>query len=103
MAITGLRKLCTPAMIYLAISMFSVVVIFIQNAFFNGNSNVFCLGEYSCSTSSIYMVFIVKILYILFWTWILNLICGAGATGVAWFLVLLPFILMFVLLGLMMI
>ena len=41
----------------------------------------------------------VKLLYILFWTWILNLMCKAGATEIAWFLVLLPLIIFFLLIS----
>ena len=103
MAIVGLRKLCTPAMIYLSISTIALIVMILQNAVFSNNMQMFCLGSYSCTVSSVVLLFIVKILYILFWTWILNLICNAGAPGVAWFLVLLPFVLMFILLGLLMV
>jgi hypothetical protein len=38
-------------------------------------------------------------MYILFWTWLLNVICRGGATPFAWFLVLFPFIMMFIMLG----
>ena len=103
MAIKGLRNLCTPATIYLVISISAIVIMIVQNWLLNGNTNVFCLGSYSCSVSSMVLIFIVKLLYVLFWTWILNLICSAGAPEVAWFLVLLPFILMFILLGLLMV
>jgi hypothetical protein len=48
----------------------------------------------SARVSSTLFVFFVKLVYILFWTWILNLICGSGHPGVAWFLVLIPFILL---------
>ena len=102
MAISGLRNLCTPSKIYLFISLAILAIILIQNYIFNSNSSVFCLGSYSCTVSSMVLVFIVKLLYILFWTWVLNLICRAGAPEIAWFLVLLPFILMFILLALMM-
>jgi hypothetical protein len=66
-----------------------------------GNFNTYCLGSYTCNVSSTGLVFIIKILYILFWTWILNLICKAGVPQLAWFLVLLPFILFFILIALM--
>jgi hypothetical protein len=49
------------------------------------------------------IVFTIKILYIFFWTWILNLICKGGHKGIAWLLVLFPFLLLFVILGLIMI
>lgn len=100
MAIVGLRNLCTPAMFYLVMSITAMIVLFVQNY---GYTNTYCLGSYSCDVSSTFLIFVIKLLYVLFWTWVLNLICNAGAPGVAWFLVLLPFLLMFILLGLMMV
>ena len=100
MAIAGLRNLCTPSFVYLVISLIAFTVMAIQNF---GYMNTYCLGYYSCSVSNTFMVFAFKLLYILFWTWILNLMCRAGATSVAWIFVLLPFILFFVLIGTMMI
>jgi hypothetical protein len=44
------------------------------------------------------LVFIVKLIYIFFWTWILNLMCKDGHSEISWFLVLLPFILYFLIL-----
>ena len=98
MAITGLRKLCTPSYVYLVISSIALIVMLYQNM---GNVNTYCLGEYSCSVSSTAMIFIIKAVYILFWTWVLNLMCNANATGIAWFVLLLPVIVMFILIGAM--
>jgi len=98
MAITGLRNLCTPAYVYLVISMIAFFIMAIQNM---TNTNVYCLGSYSCNVSNLYLIFIMKFLYILFWTWILNLICGAGAPMFAWFLVLLPILIFFLLISMM--
>ena len=94
----GIRKLCTPALVYLFISVLSVLVMAIQNY---GNTDLYCLGMYSCNVSTIYIIFALKLVYILFWTWILNIICRSGFESVSWFLVLFPYILFFVLLGLM--
>lgn len=99
MAIVGLRNLCTPAHVYLVISSIALIVMAVQNI---GNVNMYCLGSYSCSVTNTTLVFLLKVVYIVFWTWILNLMCNAGATNLAWFLVLLPFILMFVFLALLM-
>jgi hypothetical protein len=96
MAIAGLRNLCTPSYIYLVISCIALFVMLYQNV---GNLNKYCVGSYSCTVSSTAMIFIIKSLYILFWTWVLNLICRAGAPGIAWFVLLLPFILMFILIS----
>ena len=92
MSIAGLRNLCTPSYVYLVISMIAIIIMALQNY---GNVNMYCLGTYSCIVSSTLLIFLIKLVYILFWTWILNLICRAGAPSVAWFLVLLPFILFF--------
>ena len=94
-----LSQLCTPAYIYFIISVLVLAFAAVQNI---GNKNKYSLGMFSCNVPSCIAVFIVKILYILFWTWILNLICKDGHVGIAWFLLLLPFILLFVILGLVM-
>ena len=95
MSIIDLKKLCTPAIVYLSISLIAIFIMILQNF---GNRNIYCLGSYSCD-GNVTMIFIIKILYVLFWTWILNMMCGAGYKNVAWFLVLFPFILFFIILA----
>ena len=99
MAIVGLTKLCAPAKVYLIISSIFIIIMALQNY---NNNDVYCLGYYSCQVDTV-LVFIIKIVYILFWTWILNLICKDGHTGISWLLVLFPFILFFILIGMIMI
>ena len=94
MSIVGLRNLCTPAVIYLAISMLLLVVMYIQN---RNNVDVYCLGAYECDVTNVTAIFLVKFVYILFWTWILNLICSSGFTSISWLLLLMPIILSFLL------
>jgi hypothetical protein len=98
--VPGIKNLCTPAFVYLIISVISIIAMAIQNY---GNSDLYCLGLYSCNVTSIGIIFVFKVLYVLFWTWVLNIICRGGYPGVSWFLVLFPYILLFVLLGLLMI
>lgn len=100
MAIAGLKKLCPPAFVYLILSMVVIFVMAFQNL---GSDKVYCLGSFSCDVSSVYLIFILKIIYVLFWTWVLNLICRAGAPGISWLLVLFPVILFFLLLAIMMV
>lgn len=95
-----LKDLCTPSLIYFVISMISLVIVLLQNI---GNNGMYSVGSFSCRVPSTILVFIVKLIYILFWTWILNLICKDGYTNIAWFMVLLPFILLFIIIGLLMI
>ena len=96
MAVVGVYNLCTPAFLYLVISMFALVLMLFQNI---GNKNIYCIGSYTCDVSSTTFIFIIKFLYILLWTWILNIICKSGYTSVSWFLFLVPFIILFILIG----
>jgi len=95
----SLKELCTPAQIYFIISMIGLVILFFQNL---GHNNSYHIGSFSCRVPSTILVFIVKLIYILFWTWVLNLICKDGHTTISWLLVLLPWILLFVIIGLIM-
>ena len=98
MAIVGFKNLCPPALLYLVISLIMVFII----AFYNyGNEHLYCVGYYSCPVSSIYLIFVLKLIYIIFWTWILNLICKAGVPIISWLLVLAPLLLFFVLIGML--
>lgn len=92
-----IRKLCTPAYVYLVISAIALIMMAIQNV---GSNSQYCAGSYSCAVGNTALIFIVKMLYVIFWTWILNLICKAGAPTVSWVLVLLPFVLMFLFIAL---
>lgn len=89
-------KLCTPAYVYLVISSITILMMIIQNV---GNTHSYCLGNASCNGVSTLLVFTIKIIYVIFWTWVLDLICGAGWEPISWVLVLLPFLLMFLILG----
>jgi hypothetical protein len=96
MAIKGITNLCTPAQFYLVISLVAIIMMSLQNY---GNRNVYCLGYYSCDVPNVNIIFILKILYVVFWTWILNLICGAGVEWFSWVLVLFPFVLFFIMIA----
>lgn len=96
---TTLKQLCTPAALYFVISMIGLVMVLFQNL---GNSESYNIGSFSCRVPSTILVFVVQFIYIVFWTYILNLICKDGHVGISWLLVLLPFILLFVLMGLLM-
>ena len=69
-----LSELCTPAFIYLAISLFAILV-----ALFNGTKIIMVLG---------------KTAFVVFWTFLLNLLCKNGYKSFSWFLVLLPYVLL---------
>ncbi len=97
---SSIRSLCTPASVYLGISITFLVAVFLQN--YGKKDNIYCLGSHQCDVSNIHLIYIIKIMYIFFWTWVLNLICESGSSNFAWFLVLLPFLIMFIFIALLM-
>lgn len=68
-------KLCTPAKIYFAIAVIAALF-----GLFNGASLIYEFW---------------KMIFAFIWTYILGWLCKRGYTSVSWFLVLLPYILMF--------
>ena len=94
-----LKDLCTPALLYFVISIIGLLMAALQNL---GNNNSYTLGTFSCRVPNTTLMFILQLIYILFWTWVLNLICKDGYVGISWLLVLFPFILLFVLIAVIM-
>jgi len=66
-------NLCVLAMLYLILSIITILMGFYEQ---------FQLG-----------LFVVKLIWMVVWVYILNLLCSKGYTTVSWVLVLLPFIL----------
>jgi hypothetical protein len=94
MKIVGLKDLCLPSQIYLVVSLIALVAMAFQNT---GNTHLYCVGAYKCDVSvSVYLIFILKFLYVIFWTWVLNIICRAGKPIVSWILLFMPIILFFI-------
>ena len=98
MKIVGLKDICPPAQFYFIISIVSLVIMGYQNL---GNSTLYCIGDYNCDVPNTGMVFVIKLLYVMFWTWLLNVICRGGATWFAWLIVLLPILLLFIMVSMM--
>ena len=93
------QDLCTPAYVYLVMSVISIVLMMLQNA---GNNKMFCLGNYECNVDSPGLVFLGQVVYTVFWVFLLNWICSKGYKNLSWFLVLLPFLFFFIALGMFM-
>ena len=70
-------KLCTPAQIYFAIAVIATII-----ALLNGSCIMY---EFR------------KIIFAFIWTFILGWVCDKGYTSISWFLVFLPYILIFLL------
>jgi hypothetical protein len=95
-----LRNMCTPATIYFVISIIFLFILGVNNL---EDSDRLCLGDYSCYVGNNTMVFLLNAVYILFWTFVLDLMCKNGYSTLSWFVLLLPFILTFFILAFIMI
>ena len=65
-------NLCTPALVYVIISIINIVMTIRNKGLMYG------LGT---------------LVFVLLWTWFLNYLCSKGHSGISWFLVALPLIL----------
>lgn len=88
--INKVQSLCTPALVFFVISVLSLFGMIFDNL---ENTHTYCVGNVSCNVANTSMIFIFEILFLVFWTWLLNFICSRGYPGVAWFILLLPYIL----------
>ena len=94
----NVNSLCKPAYFYFVVSVVTMIFMMIQNL--TEGKNVLCLGEYKCTTTGAPLVFMAQTVYILIWTKVLDMLCNRGLTSISWFLVLFPYLLMFILLAL---
>ena len=95
-----LLNLCTPATIYFIISVVSLILLGVGNL---DNNEKLCIGNYSCNVGNNTVIFVLNALYILFWTFILDLMCKSGYSNLSWFILLLPFILIFLVVAMVMV
>ena len=85
----GLTKLCPPAEFYMVTSLLALLYI----TFTVGqDKEIYCLGE-QCFIPSTLGLFIFQLVYIAFWTWLLNILCRGGASWLSWLIALFPIIL----------
>ena len=94
-------KLCTPAQIYLIVSFILMVLSYFglnaisQQITLNQSNNSFLQSlnfTYQKDTRTSYVV---QAVFIVLWTWVLSYLCNKGFSNLSWFLILFPWILMF--------
>ena len=86
-----LSKLCPPSQLYFVLSVIGVAIMFLHNIH---DTNKYCISKFMfpCNTMTFIFIFMIKMLFILLWTYILNLICKDGHQALSWFLVFFPVI-----------
>jgi hypothetical protein len=94
-------NICTPAQIYLIVSFILMVLSYFgmnaisQQITLNQANNAFLQSlnfTYQKDTRTSYVV---QAVFIVLWTWVLSYLCRKGFSNLSWFLVLLPWVLMF--------
>jgi hypothetical protein len=91
------NKLCKPSQFYLFISITSIIIMLVQNL---STSNKYCVGSYECDLEFPNIIlFVSKLAYVTVWAIIFDSLCKNGYTNLAWGIILVPFILMFMIIG----
>jgi hypothetical protein len=72
------KSICLPSKVYFVLSVLGILL------------SLFYTFDFGLSV----FVQIIHFVYVVFWTWVLHLICGAGYTWLSWLLVLVPFFVM---------
>jgi hypothetical protein len=83
--VSTFKLLCLPSKVYFVLAVVGVLLTVIFPSIF-GNVSLFMQ--------------LLHLVYIVFWTWVLQLICRAGYKFISWVLVLAPFVLMFIVVAL---
>ena len=90
--------LCLPSKIYLVISIIFLIVSYYHDLKTNDSEKV-CLGNVKCAVKNKPAYYAFNVLFILLWSWLLNLLCRYGWMKTAWFILLFPYIIMILLIG----
>mgnify|MGYP005987473801 CR=1 FL=1 len=84
-----IKALCTPAYIYLIISIIAIIVAMFQNA---GRTRTYTFCGYTMNVDNTGLIFLIQGIVVVFWTIVLDSLCKNGFTQLSWLLLALPFI-----------
>ena len=94
-------KLCIPAQIYLIVSFILMVLSYFglnaisQQLTLNQSNSSFLQSLNFTYQKDARTSYVVQAVFIVLWTWVLSYLCNKGFSNLSWFLILLPWILMF--------
>jgi hypothetical protein len=94
-------KLCAPAQIYLIVAIIMLILSYFglsaisqQLTIHQSSSPLLQSLNFTYQKDS-QTSYVVQGVFIIVWTWVLSYLCRKGYTSLSWFLVLLPWVLMF--------
>ncbi|MBM93394.1 MAG: hypothetical protein CMF51_01405 [Legionellales bacterium] len=88
--IPNVRKFCTPAKTYLILAVISIAYSVVANI---GSDKVFRLGNMKTYVGNTYLVILLELVYLFVWGWFIDWLCRRRAYNIAWFIVMLPYVL----------
>jgi len=94
-------KLCIPAQIYLIVSFILMVLSYFglnaisQQITLNQSNSSFLQSLNFTYQKDARTSYVVQAVFIVLWTWVLSYLCNKGFSNLSWFLILLPWVLMF--------
>lgn len=94
-------KLCTPAQIYLIVSFILMVLSYFglnaisQQITLNQSNSSFLQSLNFTYQKDSRTSYVIQAVFIVLWTWVLSYLCNKGFSNLSWFLILFPWILMF--------
>jgi hypothetical protein len=94
-------KLCIPAQIYLIVSFILMVLSYFglnaisQQLTLNQSNSSFLQSLNFTYQKDARTSYVVQAVFIVLWTWVLSYLCNKGFSNLSWFLILLPWVLMF--------
>jgi len=91
----AINKLCAPSKIYFFLAIILLFLSFV-NDMRNKDKDKVCLGKLSCKNKPLY--YFINVLFIVFWSWVLNKLCSYGWVKLSWFLLVFPFVCLAILL-----
>ena len=90
----AVMNLCSPSKIYFFVAIILLFLSFVSDAR-NKDKDKVCLGKLKCKNKPMY--YLLNVLFILFWTWVLNKLCTMGWVKLSWFLLIFPFLMLVIL------
>lgn len=89
-----MKNLCGPSLFYLVVSALAIITIMVQNMTHDSHKHMI-IANSAIRTPSNILILTVHIIGIMLWCWILNLMCKANHSDIAWLFVLFPYIIIF--------
>ena len=78
-----IKALCTPAYIYLIISIIAIIAAMFENA---GRTRTYSFCGYTMSVDNTGVVFLIQGIIVVFWTIVLDSLCKNGFSQLSWLL-----------------